>query len=150
LSLGGTSMAAPFVTGAVALLHSLHPNWTGAQVIQQILSTTDPIAALKGKSVTGGRLNLARALGASQIDVSGPSLIALTPNAGGTSPVSGVRVTFSEPINPSSFTTADVTITGPNGAITPTGITPVAGSGNTQFDLTFATQSALGSYKVTI
>src|SRR5205085_6284390 len=85
LSMGGTSMATPFVTGAVALLHGLHPDWSAAQVIQQILSTTDPIPALKGKSVTGGRLNLAKALGSGPVDVSGPRLIELTPDAGGAS-----------------------------------------------------------------
>lgn len=58
----GTSMATPFVTGALALVRDLHPGWTYGQVISQILNTVDVIPSLQGKTVTGGRLNLARAV----------------------------------------------------------------------------------------
>ena len=37
----GTSMAAPHVTGVAALVHSLHPDWSYGQIIQQILDTVD-------------------------------------------------------------------------------------------------------------
>ena len=59
----GTSMAAPFVTGTVALVQSQHPDWTYNQVIHQILSTVDPVAAFSGKVASGGRLNAANAVG---------------------------------------------------------------------------------------
>ena len=55
--LSGTSMAAPHVTGAAALVWSVNPSWTYAQVRSKILSTTRPVAALAGKTVTGGCLN---------------------------------------------------------------------------------------------
>lgn len=62
-----------------------------------------------------------------------------------------VRLTFNEPVTPATFTTADVvSLTGPGGAITPTGVAAVAGSNNTQFDVTFAAQSTLGTYSVTV
>lgn len=62
-----------------------------------------------------------------------------------------VRLTFNEAVNPATFTTADVvSLTGPNGAITPTGVVAVAGTNNTQFDVTFAAQSTLGTYSVTV
>jgi subtilisin family serine protease len=60
--LDGTSMAAPHVAGVVALVWDLHPTWTYTQVINHVLSTVDPVSALQGKTVTGGRLNAARAV----------------------------------------------------------------------------------------
>jgi hypothetical protein len=60
---GATSKATPMVTGVAGLLRTLHPDWTYAQIKSQILSTVDPLPSLAGKSVTGGRLNAANALG---------------------------------------------------------------------------------------
>jgi hypothetical protein len=57
------SGATPHVTGVAALLRSLHPDGTTAQIKAQILSTVDPLPSLAGKTVTGGRLNAANALG---------------------------------------------------------------------------------------
>lgn len=56
-SLSGTSMAAPHVSGVMALVRSLRPEWTSRQVIDQVLNTVDSISALQGKTITGGRLN---------------------------------------------------------------------------------------------
>jgi subtilisin family serine protease len=63
-SKSGTSMATPFVAGALALVWDLHPDWTYTQVIDQVLGTVDPLSSLDGKVASGGRLNLANALGA--------------------------------------------------------------------------------------
>ena len=59
----GTSMAAPHVTGTAALLLSLAPQLTPAQLKQVILATADPLPGLTGKTVTGGRLNAGSAVG---------------------------------------------------------------------------------------
>ncbi len=61
-SYGGTSMATPHVTGAVALYKSKYPSATAAQIRTAILTSTVPTASLNGKTVTGGRLDANAAL----------------------------------------------------------------------------------------
>ncbi len=56
----GTSMAAPHVSGACALLLSANPLLTGDELRQLLLSTADPIAP--GICASNGRLNLYKAL----------------------------------------------------------------------------------------
>jgi subtilisin family serine protease len=60
--LSGTSLAAPYVTGTLALLQAKYGAETHQQIIARLLSGTDPLPALAGKCVTGGRLNLRKAL----------------------------------------------------------------------------------------
>jgi thermitase len=62
VSLSGTSMAAPHVAGVAALIWARAPWATVAEVRSALLSTIDPVAALAGTSVTGGRLNARRAV----------------------------------------------------------------------------------------
>jgi subtilisin family serine protease len=58
----GTSLAAPYVSGALALMLAEYPGESHQQIINRILSATDPLPSLAGKCVTGGRLNLRKAL----------------------------------------------------------------------------------------
>jgi subtilisin family serine protease len=58
----GTSFATPEVAGVAALLLSLDPNLSAGDLKQRILSTVDPLPSLAGKTVTGGRLNAAKAV----------------------------------------------------------------------------------------
>jgi subtilisin family serine protease len=58
----GTSMATPVVAGVAALIVSEHPRMSVDDVRKKLLASTDPIVALKGKTVTGGRVNAAKAL----------------------------------------------------------------------------------------
>jgi subtilisin family serine protease len=55
--MSGTSMATPHVAGAAALVVAADPGVSAAQVKRALLSTVDPVAALSGLSVSGGRLN---------------------------------------------------------------------------------------------
>jgi hypothetical protein len=82
----------------------------------------------------------------------GPSVIAQVPAASIPGQVSSVRLTFDESIDTTTFTTAKiVSFTGPGGtALTVTGISAVSGTNNTQFDLTFAPQTALGVYTLVL
>jgi subtilisin family serine protease len=57
-SYSGTSMAAPHVTGALALYASLHPDYTAEQLRDALLSSTEATSSLAGKTATGGRLDI--------------------------------------------------------------------------------------------
>lgn len=60
--LSGTSMATPHVTGVAALVKSVYPQATAGEIKARILNTSDPVAALSGKTLTGGRVNAFAAL----------------------------------------------------------------------------------------
>jgi subtilisin family serine protease len=60
----GTSMAAPHVTAAAALLRSQHPDWTRQQVIDRLYATAkDIIQTGKDPYAGHGRVDVAKALG---------------------------------------------------------------------------------------
>lgn len=61
--MSGTSMACPHVAGAAALLWSANPSWTHKEVKARLMESVDKVSGLEGKTVTGGRINVARALG---------------------------------------------------------------------------------------
>ena len=157
VSMSGTSMAAPMVAGALALVWDQNPGWTYHQVIQRVLSTVDPIPALATRVSTGGRLNLGRALaggapgggGGGGGPASGAWVTGLSALTSG-STITGFRVSFNEAIQASTFTPADIThASGPHASLNITGVIPVSGSA-TQFDVTFAPQSTAGTYRLTL
>jgi subtilisin family serine protease len=58
----GTSMATPLVTGALALVWGLRPEWSYRQVINQVLGTVDKLPSLQGKVASGGVLDVGAAI----------------------------------------------------------------------------------------
>jgi subtilisin family serine protease len=79
-SKSGTSMAAPHVTGAVALLASKPGGASAAQIKSAIMGNTAPTSSLAGRVVSNGRLDVAKALG---LGAPGPtSTPTMTPTAG--------------------------------------------------------------------
>jgi subtilisin family serine protease len=66
----GTSMATPMVAGTAALIFGLYPGVSVAEVKNSILGSVDVLPSLEGRTVTGGRLNVNKALGGSgELDV---------------------------------------------------------------------------------
>lgn len=64
----GTSMAAPHVAGAAALVLSQNPELQPEQVIDALTSAVDKLPQLNGKVRSGGRLNVAAAINAEPTD----------------------------------------------------------------------------------
>lgn len=58
----GTSMAAPHVSGVVALVRAFRPSWSVSQVKDAILAGVTPNSAFAGITATGGMLNASRPL----------------------------------------------------------------------------------------
>lgn len=58
----GTSMATPQVTGTIALMKSINPNLTNAQLKSILLENVDSSTFLNGICVSGGRLNTYKSL----------------------------------------------------------------------------------------
>jgi subtilisin family serine protease len=108
-TLSGTSMAAPHVAGAAALAAVLVPDLSVAQLKSLLLDTVDPLPALNGLMVTGGRLNAGRA-----VQAAGLAPIATTPASDEvvSSPPSVFTVTFNDPFDPATVEAEDFTVNG--------------------------------------
>ncbi len=141
--MSGTSMAAPFVTGTIALVETAHPTWSMSQVIDAVLDHTTPDPALSGKVTTGGILNAAAAVA----NTDGAYVTSATTSA---SPLTSIQVNFNEEINPATISPQQVTITGPRGPISGVSIAPVAGSNDHAFLISFPPQTAAGNYSLTV
>ncbi|WP_138465234.1 S8 family serine peptidase [Poseidonocella sp. HB161398] len=67
----GTSMATPHVSGIAALILASEPWLTPAELRQRLIDSSDPVAELAARTVSGGRVNAAAA-------VEGPALAAIS------------------------------------------------------------------------
>ena len=94
-SASGTSLAAPQVAGALALLKAHFPSDSYRQLINRLMAQVDPIPGLSGVVQSGGRLDLAKALGstsnlpfndtfANRAKLAGPTIQVRSSNVGAT------------------------------------------------------------------
>lgn len=63
----GTSMATPYVTGAIGLLSAYHKDLTPLQLKSLLISSTRKVDSFTGKIVSGGVLDLSKALNCDNI-----------------------------------------------------------------------------------
>ena len=86
----GTSMAAPQVAGAAALLYSAKPSLSYLDCKQALLDGVDTFSAYSGKCVSGGRLNVSHSLNLLTTIAMNETNIVLTAVIGGADTVSRV------------------------------------------------------------
>ncbi len=148
-SFNGTSMAAPHVAGAFALLWGHAPSKTSTELIDLVMANTDNV--LRDRT-TFGRLNVGKAAqalhdGGSPVDIIGPTVnsAAWVRSANN---LSAVDLTFSEAIIGSTLASS-VALTGPAGTLPVTSVVALDGT-NTHWRVSFDQQSAVGTYSITI
>lgn len=115
----GTSMATPHVSGAAALILSKCTLST-ADLKADILNNVDPVPSLAGKTVTGGRLNVYKAIQACSAPTTSTTT---TVTASPDSSTYGDPVTFTATVTPSGGTVT------PTGTVTFYNETTVLGTG---------------------
>jgi subtilisin family serine protease len=109
----GTSMASPEVAGAAALVLARNPSLTVAQLRDALLSTVTPVPALNGRTVTGGRINVAAAVAKAAPPVPNP------PASGGSG--TGTTTTTTTTTPPTAPPLLPVTTTTGNATVRVTG-----------------------------
>lgn len=118
----GTSFAAPMVVGAVALLKAHRPEASAQEVRQTLIDSVDILPTLQNRVVSGGRLNLVRALNIIGID--GPVVKRIDPGpvTGRNDPSTGlpidtITVEFNKSIDASvlALDSASFLYAGPDG-----------------------------------
>lgn len=133
--MSGTSMAAPFVAGAAALVLAANPGMTTQQLKARLLASVDLVPALAGKVSSGGRLNVHRAL---------------NPSAPAASPY--IPTFPPEPPPFTGFAGGDGSLGNPYKVSTPAQLNAVRNYPNSHYiqtndiDMTYATQNPNGAF----
>ena len=108
----GTSMSAPFVTGAVALFKSRYPGANPQQIKSAILSGVDPLTSLETKTVSGGRLNIAGAFDEAGFFVNASSPEILGRGSGADRRITEFELVLSHPMNAQNISATDFAVNG--------------------------------------
>ncbi|CDM93413.1 S8 family peptidase [Limnospira indica] len=109
----GTSMAAPHVAGAIAVLREAFPNESSEQLLQRLINSGDPITDHRN-NITKNRINLASAL---QVESSRPD----NDNFGQAAVLSGTSITVTEQVVTSERLNSRVNPTMPEQVAVPSG-----------------------------
>ncbi|WP_416986294.1 S8 family serine peptidase [Streptomyces sp. T028] len=115
----GTSMATPHVAGAAALLARRHPNWSGAQLKDALISTARTVAGQQVTEQGGGRIDVAAA---ARGPVTATGTVALGPFQAGTGAVRTNELRYT------NTSTTDITLALTMKLTTSGGKTPEAGA----------------------
>jgi subtilisin family serine protease len=91
--LSGTSMAAPEVSGAAALVLAKSPTLSATALRTKLISTADPLSPADAPKIAGGRLDVAKAVGASITTTTPPDSTTHADGSGTTAPAT----VFAEP-----------------------------------------------------
>jgi subtilisin family serine protease len=147
----GTSMATPHVTGSAALVLSKCAQTT-AQVKTTLMNNVDPIPALSGITVTGGRLNVNRALqSCATPDFSLAASPASQTVTQGQSTSYTVTVSSTGGFSAAVALSATPAIAGVTYSFAPASVTPPAnGSATSTLTVSTTATATTGSFTVTI
>ncbi len=152
-SFSGTSMATPHVTGALALLASLHPDYSASQLRDALLGSTLATASLAGRTVTGGRLDVGALVNGPLQPQSLPDLVIASLTFDGLASVVSFQLGNNGTVDLSNvasnvYLSADTAVTTADLLLgTVTASTVLAGSATTQsLTVTLPVQSVAGTY----
>ena len=139
--MSGTSMAAPQVAGALALIWAEHPDWRAEQVIERLFDTASSDAP---KDATAhGTLNLRDALA----PTAGNPIASQHQRWVGSDATSltGVRLQFASKAEADAFRAAWVRVVGPEGVTPWAGVQRVSSQ---EWFVRFETQTSAGDYRL--
>jgi hypothetical protein len=102
----GTSYSCPLVAGAAGLLFAAKPDLTVFQAKAALLGSVDQLPAFRGKLMTAGRLNVARALDVLTNGNLPPIVISALPSGTRTGAQHPLAVIFSHPMDRASVEAA--------------------------------------------
>mgnify|MGYP001559809248 CR=1 FL=1 len=141
-------MAAPHVSGAAALLAAEFPLLSPVELKNVLMGSVDPLPALAGLTVTGGRLNVNNALNSNFVIAGAPASQTIEMGESATVTVSVHSLnSFNSPVT-LSLVSPEPTITGSFSVnpVTP----PVNGSAESVLTITTTTATLTGTYVLTI
>src|SRR5207249_3005597 len=133
----GTSMATPHVSGAAALVLAACPSLDSAALKQNLLSNVDPVASMASITVTGGRLNVNKAIHACSAPPTPDYGLAATPSS--RTVAQGASTSYTATVTPSGGFTGTVSFSltglpaGAGGAFAPASVN---GSGSSTLTVT--------------
>lgn len=153
-SYSGTSMATPHVTGALSLYLDANPTATYKQAINALYQSADSLPSLQNRVAGARRLNVGKMLQGTSTapppaDTKGAKVDRGQFNLSNGQVISAT-LNFSEAVDPINFSPSDVILRGPSGFLSVSNVVAVAGTGNTQFTVTFNPFSQSGVYSLQV